>query len=144
MRPAALFLLLSTTTFAAQPTEEEVKKELKLFEGKWIATFVQPPDGTPYSEEIVKETFLEVNGDKFVLKQPGQEPLEAKFKVDPTKKIKTIDIYDLNDATKLLVQGIYEIKGDTRRSCFAELGKDRPEAFTKEKGYLILEWKKAK
>ncbi len=144
MRPAALFLLLSAISFAAQPTEEEIKKELKLFQGKWIATFIQPVGGKPYSEEMVKETFLEVNGDKFILTQQGQATLETRFKVDPTKKIKTIDIYDSNDSSNLLVKGIYEIKGDTRRSCFAEPGKDRPEAFTKDKDYLILEWKKAK
>jgi len=42
------------------------------------------------------------------------------------------------------MRGVYEIKGDTRKSCFAEPGKDRPDRFRKEKGFMVLEWRQIK
>ena len=42
------------------------------------------------------------------------------------------------------VLGIYEIKGDKRRSCFALPSQPRPDDFRKESGFMILEWKQAK
>ena len=39
------------------------------------------------------------------------------------------------------MRGVYEIVGDTRKSCFALPGKDRPDKVAKAKGNLYLEWR---
>ena len=51
---------------------------------------------------------------------------KAKFTIDPTKKPKTIDYAMTEGFTKGKTQlGIYELDGDTFRSCFAPAGKRR-------------------
>ncbi len=145
MRHFVLALVLAGASVAAgQPAEDAVKKERKLFQGKWVAAFAQGPDGKPLTDEELKKTTLVVEGDKFVMTTGDTDKIEGTFKIDPNKKPKTIDVFTADSKDKPIVVGIYEIKGDTRTSCFSELGKDRPDAFRKEKGYLFLEWKRAK
>jgi len=143
MRHAILTVTLAVACIAAQPGDDAVKKDLKEFQGKWTATFAQAVNGKEMSAEELKETSLVVKGNKFTLKSRDTN-LEGEFKIDPTKKIKTIDVYLGEDKTKPTVKGIYEIKGDTRRSCFADVDKERPTEFRKEAGFLYLEWKMAK
>jgi uncharacterized protein (TIGR03067 family) len=140
-----LLLVCTGTGLAAQPpSQDAVQKELKLFQGTWTAVSLQGYDGKPESAEQVQSYSLVVEGDKFVIKDKGNIVLEGTFSVDPTKKIKTIDVYLLG-SKDTVVLGIYQIDGDTRKSCFAELGvKQRPDGFRKEKGFLLVEWKRAK
>lgn len=139
MRHSILVLLFAGAALCAQPSEEEVKKEMKLFQGKWQATFAQSFDGQVQSEVEIDLTKIEIDGDKFTLKT-GSLTVNGRFSVDPTKKIREIDVY-FGDSNDNPLKGIYEIKGDTRKSCFAMPGKDRPTEFKKEKGYQTLEWR---
>jgi uncharacterized protein (TIGR03067 family) len=143
MRHAILTVTLAVACVAAQPVDDVVKKDLKEFQGKWTAIVAHDTNGKALSTEELKETKLVVEGNKFTLKS-GETMLEGEFKIDPTKKIKTIDIFLGDDRTKPIVKGIYEIKEDTRRSCFAIPDKERPTEFRKEVGFLYLEWKKTK
>jgi uncharacterized protein (TIGR03067 family) len=139
-----LVALVTGTIFAAdQPSDEAVTKELKHFQGKWEAIFAQNIDGKLQTDVELQLTNLEVDGDKFTMKT-GSLTVSGTFTVDPSKKVKTIDIF-LGDSKDNVMRGIYEIKGNTRKSCFAEPSKDRPDRFrNKEKGYLILEWRQVK
>ena len=138
MRHCIVVLLLGCSYVVAQPTDDAVKKELKLFQGKWQATFAQSFDGKEQTPIEIELTKLEVDGDKFTMKT-GSLTVTGTFTVDPTKKVKTIDVYFGNSKDNM-IRGIYEIKGDTRKSCFAMPGKDRPTEFRKEKNYQYLEW----
>lgn len=142
MRPVVLLLLVSGTFVMAQPSEEDVKKELKRFQGKWEAVAAQGFDGKSPTDVELQLTTLEVDGDKFTMKT-GSLTINGAITVDPTKKLKTIDVY-LNGDKNNIMRGIYEIKGDTRKSCFALPGKDRPEKFRKEKDFMYLEWRQVK
>jgi hypothetical protein len=70
--------------------------------------------------------------------------MKAKIIVDPSKKPKTID-YDVIDGPakgkKLL--GIYELEGDTLKSCFAAPDAERPTDFTGKEGErrTVSTWK---
>jgi len=139
MHHCTMVLLLACSSAVAQPSDDAVKKELKLFQGKWQATFAQSFDGKEQTAVEIQLTTLEVDGDKFTMKT-GSLTVSGTFTVDPTKKVKTIDVF-FGNAKDNPMRGIYEIKGDTRRSCFAVPGKDRPTEFRKEKGYLTLEWR---
>ena len=139
MRYCTFILLLACSSVIAQPSDDAVKKELKLFQGKWEATFAQGPDGKESTNVELQLTSLEVDGDKFTMKT-GSLTVKGTLAIDPTKKIKTIDIF-FGDSKDPALRGIYEIKGDTRRSCFALPEKDRPTEFRKEKGFQILEWR---
>ena len=144
MRQVLLLLFVAGTCIAAQPSDDAVKKELKLFHGKWACVGGQGMDGKPVAEDEIKRTSMVVEGNKFSIKQNDNVIIEGTFTVDPTKKIKTIDV-DLKKPGEGKVLGIYQIDGDMRKSCFATNdAKGRPDGFRKEAGYLILEWKRAK
>ena len=77
----------------------------------------------------------------------GQTVLKAKFTLDPTKKVKTIDYTIAEGANEGKTQlGIYELDGDTLKFCYAQPGKDRPTEFktAAESGRTISVWKKDK
>ena len=136
-----IFLSFAATCLAAQPSDDAVKKELKLFQGKWEAVSGQNFDGKKPTDIELQLTTMEIDGDKFTMKT-GSLTITGTFTVDPTKKVKTIDVF-LGDGKDNLMRGIYEHKGDTRKSCFAEPGKERPAGFRTEKGFMTLEWRKA-
>jgi uncharacterized protein (TIGR03067 family) len=140
MRQSFIVLLMfAGAALCAQPSEEEVKKEMKRFQGKWQATFARSFDGQEQSNVEIDLTKLEVEGDAFTLKT-GSLTVKGRFSVDPTKKVKQIDVF-FGDSKDNPLKGIYEINGDIRRSCFSMPGKERPTEFKKKKGYQILEWR---
>jgi uncharacterized protein (TIGR03067 family) len=88
-------------------------------------------------------TSLIVEKDRFSL-TGAKIFVDGTFTVDPTKKVKTIDVFLKNLPKDKAILGIYEIKGDTRKSCFALPGQERPDGFSKDGGYVIIEWKRDK
>lgn len=142
MHRAIFFLLLAAACLAAQGPDDAVKKELKLFQGKWEAISAQGFDGKAPTEVELQLTSLVIEGEKFTMKT-GSLDVKATFSVDPSKKPKHIDVF-FGDNKDNVMRGIYEIKGDTRKSCFAEPGKARPDKFRKDKGFMTLEWRQAK
>ena len=139
MRFCTIAMFLVCSTVLAQPSDDEVKKEMKLFQGKWQATFAQSFDGQAQSDIEIELTKMEIDGDKFTLKT-GSLTVNGRFSVDPTKKPKEINVY-FGDSDDNPLKGIYEIKDGTRKSVFAMPGKDRPKEFTKDKGNQVLEWR---
>ncbi|MBI1833051.1 MAG: TIGR03067 domain-containing protein [Planctomycetes bacterium] len=134
--------MFSGACIAAQPGNDAVKKELKKFQGKWEALAAYSFDGKAPTDVELQLTSLEVDGDKFTLKS-GSLSIKGAFSIDPSKKLKTIDVY-LGDNKDNIMRGIYEINGDVRKSCFALPGKDRPDKFRKEKDYMYMEWRQVK
>jgi uncharacterized protein (TIGR03067 family) len=137
-----LFVVFISVGLGGQPPGDSVKKDLELFQGRWEAVAAQSMDGKPLSEELLKTTNLVVKGDTFTMKSGGTT-IDGTFKIDPTKKPKTIDVF-VQGSEVPSARGIYEINGDTRKSCFVEGSKARPDGFRKGEGFLLLEWKKAK
>lgn len=136
-----LFLTIAGSA-AGQPSDDAVKKELKLYQGKWEAIFAQDFDRKSPTDIELQLTTLEVDGEKFTMKT-GSLTITGSFSLDPSKKPKTIDVY-LGDNKENVMRGIYEIKGDTRKSVFSKPGEKRPQKFTKEKGFMTLEWRQVK
>jgi hypothetical protein len=85
---------------------KDVRKELAKLQGTW---------------QLVS---AETDGKKAVAK-------EIPFRIDPTKQPKTVD--DLLPGGQSIL-GMYELKGDTLRSCVAPAGKERPTRFAAEAG----------
>jgi uncharacterized protein (TIGR03067 family) len=139
MRLCTVVLLVACSAAVAQPGDEDIKKELKRFQGKWQATHVRSPEGVEQTDIENQLTTLEVDGDMFTMKT-GSLTVKGTFTIDPTKKVKEIDVF-FGDNKETVLKGIYEIKDDTRKSCFALPGKDRPTAFSKDKGFQTLEWR---
>jgi uncharacterized protein (TIGR03067 family) len=71
----------------------------------------------------------------------------VKFKLDPAKKPKTIDM-TAEKAKQEQVLGIYELKDDDLKLCFAKGGGERPTEFISKAGtnqtVIVLKRVKAK
>jgi uncharacterized protein (TIGR03067 family) len=128
---------------AAEPADD-VKAELEKFQGEWVmASGTRDGKDLP-AAEAAKMTRV-IKGDQFVLMSDGKEVAKGSFKVDPTKKPKTIDVRRAEEGAKPVL-GIYELDGGTQKVCIGAPGKDRPTAFESKEGSgnLLSVWKRKK
>jgi uncharacterized protein (TIGR03067 family) len=112
----------------------DLKKEVSKFQGTW--TFESSEfDGKALPAGELKGLILIFEGDKHTVKK-GDEVMQVGIqKLDPSKTPKAIDVTITEGGSKGAVMlGIYEIKGDTLRVCFAAQGKTRPTQFKSAPG----------
>jgi uncharacterized protein (TIGR03067 family) len=137
-----LILLAPLGVVCGAPPEDAVKNELRQFQGPWKAIAIQQADGRQAPAEEVQYTRLAVEGNKFVLTGKGYT-IPGTFTIDPTKSPRAIDVtITPKEGRPLKFLGIYQMKGDTRKSCFALPGRERPTQFSAEKGFIGFEWKR--
>jgi uncharacterized protein (TIGR03067 family) len=120
--------------------------EMEKLEGEWVMVsgtangMDMPADMVKTAKRVAKDGMTTVTID-------GQVFLKAKFTIDPSKKVKTID-YDMTEGPTAGKKhlGIYKIDGDTMTFCFAAPGGDRPTEFTAPAGSdrTLGVWKKEK
>jgi uncharacterized protein (TIGR03067 family) len=125
------FLLIGGVVFllAAGDADDEVKKELARFEGTWKWVLIET-EKMKIPEDDLKGPRMKLVGDKFIVTESADATFSGTFKVDPSKKPKTIDVTfgDGPDKGKTLL-GIYELEGDTYKVCTDPEGKSRPTEF---------------
>jgi uncharacterized protein (TIGR03067 family) len=125
MKWIALVSLISGLVIAGdEPKPEDVKKDLETFQGTWKITKLVR-DGDDLTDEI-GDAELEVKGQEYTA-----PTLAAKFKVDPSKKPKAIDIsYIEGPSAGQTIKGIYKFEGDTLTMCRGQAEADpRPTEF---------------
>lgn len=131
---------VSIIAYAAFP--QGIEGDLERFQGAWAAVSMQAEDGRPAPADEVAAMRLVVNRNKFTLTGKDYK-ISGTFSIDPRMMPKTIDV-ELDDESGDKLLGIYEIRGDVRRSCFAMPGRPRPMTFMYGvQDYLIFEWKPA-
>jgi uncharacterized protein (TIGR03067 family) len=139
-------LALLTISPAWAEESEAVKKDLAKLQGEW-SMVSGSADGQEMPESMRSEMKRVCKGDETTTTMSGQMFMKAKFTIDPSKQPKTID-YEMTDGfTKGKKQlGIYEVDGDTFKSCFSKPGEKRPVAFTSEagEGRTLSVWKRKK
>lgn len=147
--PRIAFLLALTCTAISLVAAEDnpaVKKDMDQLQGEW-SMVSGTADGQPMPEEMRKQMKRVCKGDEITVTTGGQMFLKARVIIDPTKKPKTID-YEMTDGfTKGKKQlGIYELDGDTFKSCFGAPGAERPKDFTSKTGdkHTSSVWKREK
>ena len=122
-----------------------LREKLGLLEGEWSMTSCER-DGQPLPRAIVKTGKRLARGNETTVMFGEQVFLKAAYSVGPTNQPKTID-YLLTSGPNMgeYQYGIYEIKGDTARFCFAAPGRPRPTDFSTagECGTLAV-WKRRK
>lgn len=128
MTGACSAVLMLTAGLAADESLEALRrKELALLAGTWQLVAAET-DGKKSSPEQVAKIRVVIKdskhsvflGDKTVVK-------EIDFVIDPTQSPRTTDDR-LGDGR--VIRGIYELSGDTLRSCVAAPDKDRPTEFS--------------
>jgi uncharacterized protein (TIGR03067 family) len=145
MRRLLLPLLISFLLGAGN-SDDAVKKEMKLLGGEWLMVSAER-EGTAFPEEIIKSAKRVVKDGETTTELNGMVAVKAKFKVDPSKKPKTID-YELIDgpAKGKAMIGIYELKGDVFKACMVMSDNARPTDFTTKAGdgRTLSVWKRVK
>jgi uncharacterized protein (TIGR03067 family) len=130
------FLLVVGVVFlvAADDAAENVKKELARFEGTWRWVLIET-EKMKISEDDLKDTRVQLMGDKFTVTENANSTFGGTFKVDPSKKPKTIDVTFGDGPEKgKIALGIYELEEDTYKVITDPAGKSRPTDFAVKPG----------
>ena len=147
IRIAFLIGLAAATISSAWAAEKEaVKKDMAQLQGEWLMVSGSA-DGYPMPDGMIGRSKRVCKGDELTVIVGGQPFMKAKITIDPTKKPKTIDYLMTEGFTKGKTQlGIYELDGDTLKSCFAGPGDERPTDFTSKTGdhRTLSVWKRQK
>jgi uncharacterized protein (TIGR03067 family) len=138
--------VLAVATFTTARAEEDAKKELKALQGTWKVVAAEQ-DGDPL-DRIVGGT-LTIKDNNFTIKTAGGTELKGDLTLDPAKAPKHIDFAHQDGPLKDKTwQGIYELKDDALKLCYAEADsdKERPAEFKtlKKSRLLLLELKREK
>jgi uncharacterized protein (TIGR03067 family) len=133
MKLHALTVLTASLLIAAG-APEDAKKELDRLKGTWSVTAAES-EGQKAPEEEVRSIKMTFSADKMTINQKGKD-LPMEFRLDPTKKPRTIDIVPTEGAQKgKVIAGIYQLDGDELKLCLSRPGKEqRPTEFATKAG----------
>jgi uncharacterized protein (TIGR03067 family) len=139
MTPLVLGLALTLGAPAPKKGDEPAPGKL---EGEWVVESMEGPKDAPPGTVTMRFA----DGKISIQEAKRERPEEAAYTADPTKKPAAIDIRPDRGAKVQVVQGIYEIKGDTLKLCFGRDGVDRPTEFKgdAEKGIMFITLKRVK
>jgi uncharacterized protein (TIGR03067 family) len=132
---------------APAPKEDDAKKDREALQGTWKIVSSEEDGKT---QEEAKESMVDFQKDTFTIKRGDELVAKGTFKLDPSKKPKTIDIRITEGPREgdkgLEYHGIYEVDKDTMRWCMNTEGKDRPKEFTTKEGtnHSLLTLKRVK
>ena len=150
MRTIRIALLISLAAAAISSAwaeeNEAVKKDLAQLHGEW-SMVSGSADGQPMPDLLLKQMKRVCKGDEATITMGGQIYIKAKITIDPSKKPKTIDYQMTDGFTKGKKQlGIYEVEGESFKSCFGKPGAERPTDFTSQPGdgRTLSVWKREK
>jgi uncharacterized protein (TIGR03067 family) len=111
--------------------EDAIKKEMAKLEGTWQLVSAET-DGKQLPEEQAKQIRVVIKGTSHTVYFGDKAVVEGvAFRVDPTTTPKQVED-TLKDGKK--IRGIYELDGDTLRSCVAPPEKGAPTEFTGKAG----------
>jgi uncharacterized protein (TIGR03067 family) len=132
--------LIFVFLMAAEDPKDAVKKEYDKFEGTWrMESFLM--DGKPSPIKDFADFKMTLKGETFTT-DGAEGKSSGTYKVDPTKKPKTLDIvFSSGPNGGVTMLGIYELDGDTYKVCLPTApGAERPkEMASKEGSGLVLE-----
>ena len=131
MRLTWLVVGFASVLIAADSPKGEAKKDLDLMQGSWVVESAES-GGTAIAGEQSKATRFVIKGDKYIYTIPDYRE-EGTLKLDQSKKPKAIDLKIVEGRDQGEMQlGIYELRKDTLKLCFAPAGKDnkRPKNFS--------------
>jgi uncharacterized protein (TIGR03067 family) len=130
LSPIAVLVVLTLGAVAAPDKDKkEDKDDAKKMEGAWVITAWEQ-GGNALPAEGLEGAKWTVKGDKYTFTMGGNVE-EGSYKLDPTKKLATIDLDITSGNCKGNAQpGIYKIDGDTMTFCFNKPGATgRPTEF---------------
>ena len=147
MRNAFLLgLTFAAISVAGAEDSPAIKKDIAQLQGTW-SMVSGTMDGQAMPDAMVGQAKRVCKDDEITVKIGEQMIFKAKIILDTAKKPKTIDFQMTDGVNKGKRQlGIYELDGDTLKSCFAAPEAERPKDFTSQPGDMRTAtiWKRAK
>ena len=147
MRCTILLLGMTGLLLAADPPLSEAnKKDLERLQGDWAAVSMMH-DGHQLPDDDAQSLFRNVKGDQYTVFLFKKVIGKGTFKMDASKKPKTIDLQSASAAAKgQPILGIYDFDGDRWKICYANPGKERPTDFTVKEGsgHTLAVWEREK
>ena len=141
MTPPIVTLLLAGLMVPGGPTAEDVQKEVEQFQGSWRV--VSGLYGGEVGADAGEYTMV-FEKDSFVIRRGDQVVLKGRFRPDPSKTPKAIDMVVADEDGEEEVHGIYAF-GEGLKWCTSEPGeKSRPADFAARQGseHFLLTLKK--
>lgn len=134
MTPSVILTTLTAGLLLnAIPPQDEASKDQEKFQGTWKLVSVTR-EGEQEPDDHIADLILIVVGNKRTVKRGDEVVSESTFKLDPTKKPKTIDLTPTTgDLKGQTLPGIYEIDEHTQKICLGLTG-ERPTAFVSKQG----------
>ena len=144
---STLLIGLACTSISLAGAEDNpaFQKDIARLQGEW-SMVSGTVDGMAIPGAMLKEARRVCQGDEITVKIGAQLIMKAKITIDPSKTPKTIDFQVIDGPTKGKRQlGIYEVDGDTLKSCFAAPDAARPADFASAPGdhRTATVWKRA-
>jgi uncharacterized protein (TIGR03067 family) len=139
-----LVLVLAVCLLLGADKKEDVKKDQDKLQGTWTVVSAEL-DGNKLPQDQAKGELV-FKGDKYSY-SAGGETGEGTYKIDPSKKPKTMDAVPADGPFKgQTVEEIYEVEGDELKICLATPGTKRPTDFTAAAGSnrMSFTYKRAK
>jgi uncharacterized protein (TIGR03067 family) len=142
MRRVVMILLSATGGLLAADTKDDaIKAEMKKISGTWQLVSVETEGKAP-SADLIKTIRVVIADGKHTVHVGDQVAAkDIPFAIDPSKSPKETTDTLPDGAT---IKGIYELDGDTLKSCVAPAGKDRPTKFEGKGGNTMRVFKRVK
>jgi len=100
------------------------KKDTAALQGTWKVTASTSKGEKVPAKDL--DLLLSIKGDSITVREGGKTVMNFTYSVDPTKKVKEIDLtLGVGPQKGRIDRGIYEIDGDTLRICI-QSNKDAP------------------
>jgi uncharacterized protein (TIGR03067 family) len=114
---------------------EAIRKERQKYAGTWRVIFLEV-DGTKTPDKDAAKITVGNRADgTWSVVVDGKEISKGTSGIDPTTKPKKIDLKPTDGTNKgRVLRGIYEVKVNCRKVCFAPAGKERPTEFSSKPG----------
>jgi uncharacterized protein (TIGR03067 family) len=145
MRNSLLALAIFLGRHDSAMTEDATRKDLEKMQGDW-AQVSYVVDGGKIPDDEAQALFRSMKDDKYTIYQFKKVIGKGAFKLDASRKPKTIDATTTAGGRSLTLLGVYELDGDSLKLCFAPPGKPRPSDFTSKKGseHRLSVWEREK
>jgi uncharacterized protein (TIGR03067 family) len=146
MRILLIGCMLAFAGVLARAADDDAKKDLKALQGTWKVVAAEQ-DGDSLDRIVGGKLVIKENN--FAIKTAGGTEMKGDLILDPAKTPKHINFAHQDGLLKDKTwQGIYELKGDTLKICYAEADseKERPSEFKtlKNSRLLFVELKREK
>lgn len=126
-----LGVLLTTIAVADDAKDKAIMKDRKRIQGTWQVTALTINGNKAKDEDAKKITVVNGDDGTWSVFSEGKEISNGTSTFDTTKKPKTIDFTPTDGGGKReQFFGIYQLRKDTRKLCFAPASKDRPKEFS--------------